>query len=126
MRISAISILLLISAMAFASPARDRAQAVMDGLQGSVVSATVGGDVLDAFIASPRFEAHVPMVLVGEDFVPKTSWTVEEKSQFFLDRVKSFTLTIRNKHKISLKRTQLKPSQDVIEDEVAAEVIADL
>jgi len=140
MKYLTVLLLLLVSSLSYAGPAIDRAQAVMDGLQGAPVAKTTGLKVLNAF--ANQFSDQLPMTTVTSQVCDGTppvcndvtttarmapsDLTNEEKAQVFLDIVKGWTVRAYNADRKQAKRKALKADQDALDAQVDAESVSDL
>ena len=109
-----------------AGPARDRAQAVMDGVKGSTVAAQMGAKVLAAY--EYKYANRLPMTEVDGETVRMQpgDLSLEESAQFYLNRVLDEHLTTVNRDQTILKRGDLQGDQDVIDSQIAAVINTDL
>ena len=144
MKLLTILALLVTSTLTFAGPQRDRAQAVMNGLQGSVVTAQQGSIALDAFVDSfpGLIEQLIPLVLtsvcdgVDEEgevvctnrLMPKlpVNLTVEEKAKIFNWQVRRWVLRAMTNYQRKQKREELQSSQDSLDAQIAATKVSNL
>jgi len=118
MKYLTILLLLLFSSLSYAGPAIDRAQAVMNGLQGARVTKATGLKVLNAF--ANQFSDQLPENTTPDDL------TNEEKAQVFLNIVKGWTVRAFNAQRKQVKRKALKADQDALDAQVDAESVSDL
>ena len=117
---------LIMSSIAVAGPARDRAQVVMDGLQGAAVTTQQGAKILAAY--EWRYSDQLPMTMVDDEVVRMQpgDLNVEESSQFYLDINRTANINTLNRYQVYLKRAELQVDQDTIESQVAGVIVTDL
>ncbi len=128
-----IALMLIMTAVsAHPGPAADQAKAAAEALKGSAITNAVALELLDAWVVLEEVRTVTNCVTAPDPEDPDICtttvdpYTTEEKAQFWINRHYEWNTRRLTEYRQKNKRTELKPSQDVIEAQVAAEKVTDL